>query len=150
MRESQAPVLMASAYQVRYQVFVEEQNVPVELERDEHDAVAEHVVASRGEQVIGTGRLLVEEPGFGELDPALGPVGHLGRLAVLRTERGAGVGARLVRALEQRAAKLGLCSAYLAAQTPALPFYEQLGYTAYGAEFDDAGLAHRHMWRRLV
>ncbi len=149
LQEAQAPALVAAAYFVRHQVFVVEQRVPVELERDEHDRVADHAVARMGELVIGTGRLLVEAAGFAGLDPDLGPVGHLGRLAVLRSDRGGGLGTRLVRALEQRAALVGVSCVYLAAQTPAVPFYEVLGYEAYGAEFDDAGLPHRHMWHQL-
>ncbi|RCV58738.1 hypothetical protein DEF24_12340 [Marinitenerispora sediminis] len=37
----------------------------------------------------------------------------------------------------------------LHAQTHALDFYARLGYTAYGAEFMDAGIPHRHMRREL-
>jgi len=37
----------------------------------------------------------------------------------------------------------------LSAQTQALGFYQRLGYTAYGPEFDDAGLPHRWMTRVL-
>ncbi len=43
----------------------------------------------------------------------------------------------------------GLRCVYLGAQTHAVPFYERLGYAAFGEEFDDAGLPHRHMWRPL-
>ena len=38
----------------------------------------------------------------------------------------------------------------LHAQTHALGFYERLGYTAYGAEFPEAGIAHRAMRRALT
>jgi predicted GNAT family N-acyltransferase len=55
----------------------------------------------------------------------------------------------LVRAIEARAAERGLHLVVLAAQTHALGFYERLGYSAYGPEFDDAGLPHRWM-RRTV
>lgn len=140
---------LAGALRVRYVVFVEEQGVPLDLERDERDATADHVVALRGEEYVGAGRLVIEEPGFLGLDAALGPVGHLGRIAVLGSLRGAGVGAQLVRALESRAAERGLHLVYLGAQTHALGFYERLGYVAFGAEFDDAGLPHRHMWHPL-
>jgi predicted GNAT family N-acyltransferase len=55
----------------------------------------------------------------------------------------------LVRAIEERAAVRGLAVVALSAQTHALEFYERLGYTAYGPVFDDAGLPHRWMSRRL-
>jgi predicted GNAT family N-acyltransferase len=134
---------------VRDEVFVDEQAVPSDLERDERDADAVHFVALVGTEIVGTGRLVVEPPGFEGLDPQLGPVGHLGRLAVRAAGRGRGTGAALVRRIEADAAGCGLRALYLAAQTHALGFYERLGYRAYGDVFDDAGIAHRHMWRPL-
>jgi predicted GNAT family N-acyltransferase len=59
------------------------------------------------------------------------------------------LGVALVRAIEQRAAERELKVVALSAQIHALGFYERLGYTAYGDEFDDAGLPHRWMNRRL-
>lgn len=131
---------LAAAYAVRHQVFVGEQGVPVELEVDEHDPDADHVVARLADgRVVGTGRLVLEPGG----------VGHLGRLAVLAEVRGAGAGAALVRALEDRARARGLASVVLGGQVYAVGFYERLGYTAYGEEFDDAGIPHRWMRTQL-
>jgi predicted GNAT family N-acyltransferase len=146
----------AAAYVVRADVFVTEQGVPADLELDELDEVADHFVAydedgrvDGGGTAVGAGRLVVEDPGFEGTDPALGPVGHLGRLAVRPETRGTGLGVDLVRAIEARAADRGLRVVALSAQTHALGFYERLGYTAYGPEFDDAGLPHRWMSRTL-
>lgn len=131
---------LAAAYAVRHQVFVGEQGVPVELEVDEHDPDADHVVARLADgRVVGAGRLVV----------APGGVGHLGRLAVLAEVRGAGVGVALVRALEDLARARGLSSVVLGAQVYAVGFYERLGYTAYGEDFDDAGIPHRWMRTEL-
>ena len=138
-----------AAYAVRTDVFVSEQGVPVELELDELDETADHFVAYDDGRVVGAGRLVVEASGFEGTDPALGPVAHLGRLAVRPETRGTGLGVDLVRAIEARAAERGLAVIALSAQTHALGFYERLGYTAYGPEFDDAGLPHRWMRRRL-
>jgi predicted GNAT family N-acyltransferase len=146
----------SAAYVVRADVFVTEQGVPADLELDELDEVADHFVAydedtgvDGGGTAVGAGRLVVEDPGFAGTDPALGPVGHLGRLAVRPETRGTGLGVDLVRAIEARAAERGLRVVALSAQTHALGFYERLGYTAYGPEFDDAGLPHRWMSRTL-
>jgi predicted GNAT family N-acyltransferase len=132
---------------LRHAVFVVEQGVPAELERDEHDVAAEHVLAELDGAVVATGRLVVEPPGYGGLPAERGPVAHLGRIAVAPAARGRGLGAAVVRALEARAGVRGLTLAYLAAQVPAVGLYARLGYTAFGPEFDDAGLPHRHMWR---
>jgi predicted GNAT family N-acyltransferase len=140
---------VAASYRIRAEVFVAEQGVPVDLERDAADDAADHLLAYDGEQPVGAGRLVVEPPGFEGADPALGPVGHLGRLAVLAGRRGSGVGAALVRAVEDQARARGLALVALSSQTYAVPFYERLGYTAHGPEFDDAGIPHRWM-RRLL
>jgi len=140
---------VALAYRIRADVFVAEQGVPVDLERDAADEQAEHLLAYDGDEPVGAGRLVVEPAGFEGVDPALGPVGHLGRLAVLPGWRGSGVGVALVRAIEDRARARGLGVVALSSQSYAVPFYERLGYAAYGPEFDDAGIPHRWMRRRL-
>ena len=140
---------LADAYRIRRVVFVEEQGVPSELERDSRDAEADHLIARLDGSAVGAVRLVVEPPGFEQIDPAYGPVAHLGRLAVHTAARRQGIGALLVGAVEDRARTAGLRAVYLGAQTHAMGFYEALGYTPFGLEFDDAGLPHRHMLRVL-
>jgi predicted GNAT family N-acyltransferase len=141
---------VATAYRIRSEVFVVEQGVPADLELDDLDPTADHFLAyDDAGRPVGAGRLVVERPGFEGAPAATTPVGHLGRLAVLRTARGGGLGVALVEAIERRAAERGLRLVALSAQTPAIGFYERLGYAAHGPEFDDAGLPHRWMTRRL-
>ena len=149
IRLAGTPGEVAAAFAVRYDVFVTEQGVPSDLERDDRDAEADHLVAYDGDRAVGAGRLVVEPAGFAGADPALGPVGHLGRLAVRSEARGARLGVALVLAIEERARERGLGVMALSSQTYAIPFYERLGYAAHGPEFDDAGLPHRWMRRAL-
>jgi predicted GNAT family N-acyltransferase len=149
IRLAGTPEDVAAAFAVRYDVFVTEQGVPAGLERDDQDGDADHLVAYAGDRAVGAGRLVVEPAGFEGADPALGPVGHLGRLAVRPEARGDRLGVALVLAIEERARERGLRVMALSSQTYAIPFYERLGYTAHGPEFDDAGLPHRWM-RRLL
>ena len=149
IRLATTPEERAHAYAVRHDVFVTEQGVPADLEQDRYDESADHIVAYVGGVAVGAGRLVVEPAGFEGTDPGLGPVGHLGRLAVRPQVRGSGLGIELVREVERRAAERGLRVVVLGAQTHAIGFYARLGYTAYGEEFDDAGLPHRWM-RRLT
>lgn len=120
---------------IRDEVFVREQSVPVEIEWDEFDPVSQHVLAWSGDRAIGTGRLL--------------PDGHIGRMAVLREWRQRGVGSALLTALMEVARGSGLSRVELNAQLHAMPFYERHGFRAEGAEFLDAGILHRCMWRDL-
>ena len=121
---------------VRTEVFVVEQGVPEEIERDALDAVCRHAIArDAGGRVVATGRLL--------------PDGHIGRMAVLRAARGAGVGGAVLQALIDEAARRGLREVALAAQTHALDFYLRHGFEAVGEVFMEAGIPHRAM-RRTV
>jgi len=118
---------------VREQVFVHEQAVPIELEWDELDPLCQHVVAEAAGQAIGTGRLL--------------PDGHIGRMAVLESWRGRGVGSAVLDALLQLARDRGIGRVRLNAQSRAVAFYRRHGFTAEGDEFIEAGITHRSMWR---
>ncbi|NGO11093.1 GNAT family N-acetyltransferase [Streptomyces sp. HC44] len=138
-----------ACFSVRKEVFVVEQQVPEDLEYDAYDAEAVHVLAVREDGVpIGAGRLLYGEGAAAKTggDPV---VGSLGRLAVLKSARGLGVGIALVRGIEDAARARGLTAVDLHAQTHALGFYERLGYVAYGPEYPEAGIPHRAMRRSL-
>ncbi|MEU6475703.1 GNAT family N-acetyltransferase [Streptomyces sp. NPDC047017] len=149
VRVAEGPADRAACFAVRKEVFVTEQGVPEEIEYDDLDAVAVHVLAVRADGVpLGTGRLLHGAAAAGKTG-ADADVGSLGRLAVAKAARGLGVGAALVRAVEGAARARGLTAVDLHAQTQALGFYERLGYTAYGPEFPDAGIPHRAMRRAL-
>ncbi|MEV7070923.1 GNAT family N-acetyltransferase [Streptomyces sp. NPDC093990] len=149
VRVAEDPADREACFTVRKEVFVVEQGVPEDIEYDAYDAVAVHVLAVREDGVpLGTGRLLPGDAAAGKTggDPS---VGSLGRLAVTQAARGLGVGAALVRAIEDAARARGLAAVDLHAQTHALGFYERLGYVAYGPEFPDAGIPHRAMRRVL-
>ncbi|MFI6086631.1 GNAT family N-acetyltransferase [Streptomyces sp. NPDC051218] len=140
---------LEACFAVRKEVFVVEQQVPEDLEYDAYDADAVHVIAVRDDGLpLGTGRLLTGEAAA-DKNGGDAEVGALGRLAVAKAARGLGVGAALVRAIEDAARARGLTAVDLHAQTHALGFYERLGYEAYGPEFPDAGIPHRAMRKAL-
>lgn len=121
---------------LRTSVFVEEQNVPLELELDDEDATATHFLAvdARG-LAVGCARLL--------------PSGQIGRMAVLATFRGRGIGTGLLAAAEAEALQQRMSRVFLHAQTHAIPFYARNGYTVCSGEFMDAGIPHRSMEKQL-
>ncbi|HEY0179488.1 MAG TPA: GNAT family N-acetyltransferase [Dokdonella sp.] len=122
---------------VRERVFVEEQHVPREDEWDALDARSRHVLArDPAGRAIGTGRLTPERT--------------IGRMAVVPEWRGRGVGAAMLRVLIEQARALGHPAVELHAQVHAIPFYEKFGFAASGAEFDECGIAHRHMRLELA
>lgn len=119
---------------IRRRVFIEEQNVPEELELDDLDATAVHLLATQDGRPVGTARLLIE-----------GETAKIGRVAILPELRGTGAGAALMRAALDELRARGVTRAKLGAQTHAIGFYERLGFTVYGPEYDDAGIPHRDM-----
>ncbi len=123
---------------IRRRVFIEEQNVPEELELDELDATAVHLLAVQDGRPVGTARLLIE-----------GESAKIGRVAVLPEMRGTRAGAALMRAALDELRARGVTKAKLGAQTHAIGFYEKLGFTVHGPEYDDAGIPHRDMSRSL-
>lgn len=120
---------------VRRRVFIEEQGVPEELEWDEYDAAAVHVLACAADTPIGTGRLIES--------------GRIGRLAVLAHWRGRGVGDALLDLLIGIARERRYAVVKLHAQTHAISFYARHGFNAVGADFLEAGIPHREMVLQL-
>ena len=132
--------LGSDAQRIRTDVFVEEQQIPADLEWDEDDKVALHAVAyNRLGQAVATGRLLQHEPG----------VAKIGRMAVHKVLRGSRVGARVLGTLMETARVRGDREAMLHAQRSAESFYLGLGFTPRGPQFEEAGIAHIEMARRL-
>jgi predicted GNAT family N-acyltransferase len=132
------PDEMDQVMALRRAVFCDEQGVPLELEHDADDAGALHLVAVDGGRVVGTCRVLGD-----------GPSVRLGRMAVARDRRGAGLGAALLAAAHALAAERGAREVAIHAQLSALGFWERAGYVAEGPEFEEAGIAHVAMRRAL-
>ena len=146
-----APQDMGQVYAMRHEVFVVGQGVPVKLERDALDAVADHAVALLGGVVVGTGRLVdgrIDEDGL--LVPATaGSVATIGRMAVSPDARRGGLGRALLDLLVARAVERGLPEVELHAQLHAQGFYHRAGFTPFGPVYLEAGIEHLGMRRRL-
>ncbi len=134
---------MELALGIRRLVFIDEQGVPEEEEIDRFDGDprtvtdAVHVLVSRAVEPVATGRLLLDHPPEERA--------HVGRVAVLASERRTGAGRAVMDWLAGRARELGRPGITLAAQEHAIGFYERLGYRARGPIFLDAGIDHRWM-----
>ncbi|MGF1459070.1 MAG: GNAT family N-acetyltransferase [Leptolyngbyaceae cyanobacterium] len=120
---------------IRFTVFVQEQNIPLELEIDNYDPVSHHVLAFYGNVPVGTGRLA--------------PSGKIGRVAVVRPWRRKGVGLQLMRRLFEVAKQNYHDEVVLSAQRHAIKFYEKLGFQSEGDEFLEVGIAHVTMRKQI-
>lgn len=121
---------------IRDVVFIEEQGVPADLERDALDPLCHHVIArDAGGQPIGTGRLT--------------PDHRIGRMAVLPAWRNRGVGEALLQALLDEARQRHWPAVSLHAQVDAERFYARQGFLPEGERFFEAGIEHQGMRRVL-
>ena len=81
------------AFQIREEVFVKEQNIPIEVEFDDHDSLdgqCEHILGYFNELPDGTGRIIIQD-GIGKLD----------RICILKPYRQYGLGKLIVTSLEE-------------------------------------------------
>ena len=138
VREARDDAERAAAMAVRRAVFVEEQDVPPELEVDGLDGEAVHLVAVRDGEVVATCRLL-----------AHGATVHLGRLAVDASARRQGLAGLLVSAADDWARTHGARRLLLSAQTYATGLYLAAGYVPTGDPYMEAGIEHVDMERDL-
>jgi predicted GNAT family N-acyltransferase len=124
-----------TCFRLRFEVFVDEQDVPVEEEIDALDDVATHLLATQDGQPIGTARIVFD-----------GATAKIGRVCVTKAGRGTGLGKALIeKAVHIARDTPGVTRAKLGAQVQALGFYEKLGFAAFGPVYDDAGINHRDM-----
>lgn len=146
------PADKALLKEVRSRVFIEEQQVPIELEWDEYDEDAMHWLAFDTEQQQSP------VPGQTVDHPPAKPIGtcrmlsngHIGRMAVLKQYRGQGIGRMLLDAAINQAKNLQLFEVYLHAQTHAITFYQTAGFITHGGVFLDANIEHSAMKLQLA
>jgi predicted GNAT family N-acyltransferase len=123
---------------LRRAVFVDEQGVDPAIDADGNDDAATQFLAWANGVPIGTARLRIVD-GAAKAE----------RLAVLDDFRGHGVGRVLMNVVEANARAQGHASIVLHAQLAVVPFYERLGYATTGEAFDEAGIPHRRMTKRV-
>ena len=120
---------------VRSEVFVTGQKC-LYVDPDGRDFGSVQVFASKGDRIIGCLRIYGKEAG----------VVQIGRVAVIESLRGTGVGRMMMRqAISHVTENLTDEKIYLEAQTYAIGFYEKLGFKVISDEFLDEGIPHKGM-----
>jgi predicted GNAT family N-acyltransferase len=121
-----------SARAIRGEVFIVGQNVPREIELDEYEDTATHILAVENELAIGTARWRYTDEGV-----------KLERFAVPEPYRGKGVGVALVEFAINELREKNMI--YLNAQEYVISFYQKLNFEGIGDIFYEAGIPHQKM-----
>ena len=132
-------------FKLRTEVFVNEQNVPIELELDEKDNSEHtiHIGYFNGDELIGIARLI-------DIDKE---VIHIGRVAIDKHHRGKGIGHKLILGCEDIAKKVlnKDFTIELGAQLYAENFYKKLGYNRINNNiYIEAGIEHIDMRKTIT
>lgn len=115
---------------IRRDVFIDEQGVSEAIELEGDGAHCLYYLAA-SDAPVATLRITPK-----------GDVAKIERVAVLPNARGIGIGAALMRYVMADLAAKGFAEALLGSQRSAQPFYDKLGFIAYGKEFLDADIPH--------
>ena len=135
--ESQSDI--RKALDIRFQVFVDEQNVPKDLEQDGLDKECLHFLAFADEQPVGTGRLR-------EIDT---DTVKIERMAVLKNYRNLGIGRQMLDRMLEYIHSAGYKNTILHAQEKAADFYQRAGFQPRGDIFYEADIPHLKMVKRV-
>ena len=103
------------------------------------DQNSDHVIAYDNDIPIGTARIRYK----------IGIQAKLERIAVLKPYRGQGIGKRIIAASLGLAKTKGALEVILDSQQSAAGFYEKLGFRQEGAPFEEVGIPHIAMTRKL-
>ena len=123
---------MKTCLEIRRKVFVQEQNIPENIEMDDESVRAIGICAILDEKYVGTARYRETSIGI-----------KLERFAVLKEHRGLGVGKALVDFMLDNLDKD--LDIYLHAQEAVVDFYRLLGFKKVDNRFYEAEIPHWKM-----
>lgn len=121
-------------YKLRELIFIQEQNVPIEMEKDKDDGLATHFLLFDVKKPIGVGRVVAKSN-----------IAVVGRLGVLKEYRGKGAGFRLMQEIIGYCRAEGYIKIILGAQEHALDFYKKIGFEVCSDRYMDANIPHYKM-----
>lgn len=128
---------LSEVFSIRRKVFVEEQQIPDNIEFDEYDSEAMHVIVyeeAGSKKAVATGRIIYDEQEC-----------QIGRIAVLKEFRGKKYGDFTVRMLLNRAFTAGIKEVTINSHQSVEEFYKKIGFQRIGCYFTEAGINYCKM-----
>ena len=136
LKVAESPEDRLKAFMVRWVVFCGEQGVRYDIEHDEFEDTATHVLGEIDGEPVAAGRLRCL-PDYAKLE----------RIAVRAPWRGQGIGSDVTRLLLRLARERGYSSYRMNAQAHLKEYYGRFGFRAVGEIFLEAGIEHVPMVR---
>jgi predicted GNAT family N-acyltransferase len=130
---------LPEAFEVRRQVFVQEQGISEDVVFDGHDRGALHVVVKDGQRVVGSARVQFFADNQAKLE----------RMAILRQYRRKGIGKDMLLFLDTVLKDRQVQRVIIHAQLEVVPFYKSCGFHEFGVPFREAGIKHIEMRKQL-
>ena len=124
---------------VRRLVFQTEQGVEAELDFDGQDETSVQIIAYLDSQPVGTARIRYLNTQTAKIE----------RLAVLSTARGQGIGKKIMEKAIEVVAQKNIQEVLIHAQEYIKGLHQQLGFEQEGEEFEEAGITHVKMRKKL-
>ena len=125
---------------IRQEVFILEQRC-FYLDADQFDQSAYHLMVKEKKdldsKLVAYLRIYYDQKSW-----------HIGRVLVIKDQRGRGLGKQLMRRCHEEVDKLNQsihAPIELSAQVQVLKFYKDLGYRIIGEQYEDAGILHQKM-----
>ena len=126
------------AFEVRKCVFVDEQKIPMEIELDQFEDSAKHVIGYYEGKPVAAGRMRIVDN-----------IAKLERICVIKSYRKYGMGRLIIEKLEKLAKGDDMNQAKLHSQIQAVKFYEELGYKKVSDVFMEDNIPHVIMMKSL-
>lgn len=142
----------SDCFLVRKKVFVDEQGFSQENEFDKIDHISHHLCIYTDDGIpVAAARLFLEDLEQASQADTEKPICyHCGRICVLSSHRGLGIGTLIMNELEKKAVLLNANQLVLSAQVRVKDFYSKLSYIQQGEEYLDEFCPHILMKKRIA
>ena len=139
IKTAELPQELPAIESIRQAVFQAEQGVEPELDFDGKDEASEQIIAYLDDKAVGTARIRYLDERRAKIE----------RLAVLPTVRGLGIGQQIMEKALEIAAENNIQEVVIHAQQYIIRLHQKLGFEPEGEIFEEAGIPHVKMSKKL-
>lgn len=139
IKSAELPQDLPAIESVRKAVFQVEQGVEANLDFDGLDKISEQIIAYLDDKPVGTARVRYLDNVTAKIE----------RLAVIPAARGLGLGKQIMEKALEVAAKNNIHEVIIHSQQYIVGLHQKLGFESEGEVFEEAGIPHVKMRKKL-